>query len=434
MVDFTLNGLTVIFLSLLTFYLIIYKRIDVIGEPISILSFVLSFSISLVFIIYGFSDYMILIFIHIVTLLIFISIGCIFFRRFFNVSNNTSFNYTQRPTSTFKLGFLSFFSWLSFLIIMIMNLVHLYKNGSALFSEDIDEAKTMGFSDGGGIIRRLNWSLLYFNFFCFFVLYHLTKNKIYLFSITILILLLLSLGSKGALIDVILIISILYSSRYFFQGNIKKLNFTVTVLGAIGLVFSVIVYALTVQSAEMAFAKMYTRLLYFGDINLYLGSERISHVLSSYDFFDFIDYLFNPLLGFFRITDYYTPLGTQFVNAYNAGSQSVDGNYGPNLTFYATAILFFGDYTGLVFSALVGFFVGFLKSLSSSISITNVVRYIVYCYCYFMCFTLVLDPLMFAGRVFDSILIIGSLFTFSKIIWFFLKSIKSTGLKIHHDN
>jgi len=421
MIDFDVYGLFTIVFFVFLFFVFAKSCIDVIAEPIALITITLAFSMSFIWVVYGYSHYSLIVFFQLFLFFSFLRCGDLFARKFFKI-RKTDNSIPVNKNSIIGLPFLTFFSWLAFFIIIILNAIHIYQSGSALLSGNIDEAKTMGFSGGSGIIRRINWSLLYFDFFCFALLYRLTKHIGNVVAMAILTLLLISLGSKGALISVLVMFSVLFASKSFFSGDRKRLNFKVFIYGGAGLLFSMFIFIISSDNFFEALSKFYTRLMYFGDVNLYLNNDYVSQQFSHFDFFNFIDFALNPLTSMFRLTDYYLPVGVQFVHALNEGRISIDGNYGPNLTFYATAILFFGWLGGGVFSSIVGFYVGFIRRVCITITITKPFRFLFYCYSYFLCLTLVTDPLMFIGIIYDSLFFVLGTIVFSKILWLLLKN------------
>ncbi|WP_220721020.1 hypothetical protein [Agarivorans litoreus] len=385
------------------FYILLRKQVVLITEPSAVIFIILGFSFSFVWLMYGYSNYTLIIFLHLLTFFLSINFGAAILRLF----RMQSLNNTINSLKFCNKGFV-FFTWCCFFVVLIANLYHINKAGIAILSESVDEAKTMGFSGGGGLVRRINWSLLYFNFISLFVLYRLKRERSFLVGCLTLALLLLLSGSKGAIISILLLVSVTLASPRFFKGNRRVLNYKLIFFGGVGILFAGFIYFLSSTDVSSALSKLYLRFLYFGDVNLYLANSYVRLSFESLDLFSLLNYIFNPLLGFFRLADYYTPIGVQLVHTFNAGRASVDGDFGPNLSFYATAILFFGDYFGLIFSSGIGVFFGAVRTYALQVKVSRLFRYCLSAYAYFMLYSLVLDPLMFIGRVYDSIILIGT--------------------------
>jgi len=386
----------------LFFYVFLRKQVALITEPSGVIFIILGFSFSFVWIMYGYSNYTLVIFLHLFVFFFSVNLGSTTLGLFRVGLPNGEISSLRDNNSGFE-----FFTWCCFVVVLTANLYHINKSGVAIFSENIDEAKTMGFSGGSGLVRRINWSLLYFNFISLFVLYRLKRRRSFLVGCVSLTLLLLLSGSKGAIISILMLVSVTLVSPYFFKGSRRSLNYKLMFFGGVGVLFAGFVYFLSSPDASSALSKLYLRFLYFGDVNLYLANSYVRHSFESLDLFSLLDYIVNPLLGFFRLADYYTPIGVQFVHALNAGRASVDGDFGPNLSFYATAILFFGDYLGLVFSFCIGVFFGAVRTYALQVKVSRLFLYCLSAYIYFMSYSMVLDPLMFIARVYDSVMLIG---------------------------
>ena len=289
--------------------------------------------------------------------------------------------------------------------LLFLNFYHIVTSGAAIFSDNIAEAKTSGFDGGSGVIRRLNWSLFYFTLLVNFFLFYCTKAR--LFKILFLLLMIVQIlgGNKGAIVSVIILLSAImvnYNLSNYKYLFIKKVRLYLP----ISIIFAVFVIFISVGNLEQAFSHFVTRLLYFGDVNIYLNDNTVLMHFSNWGPLDFIKYAFNSITGMFRITDYYKPIGTILVDIYNAGNISFKGNLGPNIPYFASGIIFFGIPGCFIFSIFIGFLLALIKFNCEYNSAKNMWSLLVASYLYFMTYTLIQDPLAFLGRITDSIVLI----------------------------
>lgn len=408
-----ISPLIILLLSLF----LIKNYIRSITEPIVFIIFTQSFSLGLVFIQNNFNAYFFLILFNYIIL---ISSFYIFYYSLLSNKKNTSkiaVNYVNVNQSFLNI---KVFAIIASLLLIIFNLKHIYTTGAAIFSDNISEAKTTNFNDGGGIIRRLNWSLLYFVIMInFFIFYHLKVKLFKLLFFSLIILQILG-GNKGALVSVIFLLSSMMVNKTF-NDSLSYFNRKIKIYLPISIFFAIFILFLSSDTLEKAFDHFIIRLLYFGDVNIYLSDDNVINYFNNWGVKEFIDYLFNSFTGMIGLVSYNQPIGTIMVSIYNGGNLNFSANLGPNLPYYATGIIFFGTYGSFILSFLIGFFLAYIKFRCEEYNGNNIWGLFIFSYLYFMMYTLTQDPIAFFGRIFDSIILITPILIISIILTTIIK-------------
>ena len=265
-----------------------------------------------------------------------------------------------------QLDGLSYFTLISFLIILIANFYFMSVKGLIIFSKDPSLDKIQAFDSGGGIgaIRRINWGLLPLDSVCAMFLFLKTRKKRYLIILLILVLLTMSGGTKGAILIFVFMISILgvFSSIKLSKSfnNLNKIKIPILIIGLVAAIFIISATSENISSSLMSLG---LRFLYFGDIILYYYTpESVVH-FQKLNFSDYLSYEFNPLLGLLRVVPYTLPLGFQMVEYAFSHNENLESVFGPNIPFYVKGHIFFGAYGALIYSFLVGCIIGFCRKL-----------------------------------------------------------------------
>ncbi len=264
--------------------------------------------------------------------------------------------------------FLTIFCNIAMIVIVIANVYLISQKGIALFSDDPSESKVTSFSSGGGlgIVRRINWGLLYFVGLVYMYLFLQNGKKIHLFAILLLIILSSFGGSKGALLFFIQSFSFISLIANFKKNEnfkvLKKVTFLLIPVAAI-LVFYIL-FAVW-RDVSSTFIAIGTRFLLFGDaMGYYYDKFSIKH-FAPYSIFDFIYNELNGIFGFFRLAPYKIPLGYE-LEMFQANTSTVPV-FGPNVPFYVKGHIYFGYVGAIVYSFLLGMVIGKIRLLMSKL-------------------------------------------------------------------
>jgi hypothetical protein len=249
------------------------------------------------------------------------------------------------------------------IIIILANIYLISKTGIALLAEDPSAAKSENFSTGGGLglIRRMNWGILYLCslFLIYLILYK--KSALYVTLSFVLIFILVLSGSKGVLLYFITLIPLLSKFEDVKHLKIFKwIDLSKYVLLCGGVILAlVIIIAGTKGSTEQAVFALASRFLFFGDAMLYYYDHYSVKYFSHFNFIEFLNLELNSILGFFRIVSYKRPLGFELVNF--KFSMISDTVFGPNVPYYVKGHIFFGSVGAVIYSFFVGGVVGLIR-------------------------------------------------------------------------
>lgn len=280
-----------------------------------------------------------------------------------NKRKNVSSNLLDASSSA--ISDIKLFALFSFIVIVLANLYLIKVKGVPLLADDPTAAKTEIYTQGQGLglIRRMNWGLLYIT--ALFLIYlYLYKNSFkYIFSCVFLLIILILSGSKSVLVYFFTLIPLLANFNDVKKASsFKIINYSkyLMVAGAVGLSLGIIVLA-TKGSLEQALFGLGTRFLYFGDVMLYYYDYYSVKHFSSRGFLDFINEDFSFILGFFRLGEYKKALGIELVDY----RFQISGGllFGPNVPYYVKGHIFFGAVGGIIYSFIVGGIVGSVRSM-----------------------------------------------------------------------
>jgi len=289
-----------------------------------------------------------------------------------------------------------------FIILLLVNLMIYQTTGFAIFSEDPTMAKVANFTDGGGIYRRLLWTLTPL---CIAgsVILILSKYKRKLFVIFVVILLLLSIlsGSKGSLLVYVFYVFILSNHKIFKTTFMaQKIQKTLPLLLLLAVFTALLVLTIETNGIESAIYHLINRLLFNGDVVIYYYIPMIHNYFSDYDFFTYIYNIFNGVLGMLRIVPYETPTGYQMVYEFNNGNLPFDMVLGPNTPVYIVSDMYFGPILGIFYSFFVGSFIAFSRQLFLQKQ-SNAISFLIKTWLYMASFTFMVEAPLFIGRLFE---------------------------------
>ncbi len=111
--------------------------------------------------------------------------------------------------SSTEISFIKWYAIFSAMLLLMANAIQMKTNGIVLFSNNPSEAKVTSFTEGSGIIKRLNWGMLYVTGLFLIVMFLLRKKLKYVFLFFIILTIPALGGSKGALLYFVLLIALL---------------------------------------------------------------------------------------------------------------------------------------------------------------------------------------------------------------------------------
>lgn len=405
-------------LGILLLLLLIYRsHILSVFDPLTIFLVTQAFSIELAFLLLDEVDYLI----NFLSCQFAFTFGFLLFAG--SPVKRTSFNETKllKP-NLHALSLIKLFAVLSFIIIIACNIYLIRATGVGLLADDPSAAKAEVFLDSGGlgIIRRVNWGMLYLcALFCIY-LYLFKRSFLYLaFSIVLLLLLLLS-GSKGVLLYFIALIPLLYQFKDVrARSEFQFLNGSKYVMLVGGFALAIyIIFSGMKGSLQEAFFGLGSRFLFFGDAMLYYYDKFSVKHFSVYNMGTFLFDEFNGPLGFLRIFPYEKPLGFKMVD-YQLMFEG-DTIFGPNVPYYVKGHIYFGSVGAVLYSFVVGGIVGmvrnwFYKLLERPVSILKALLIV---HLNITIFSFPQDSQLFIGVLFDTLVLSLPIWLFWSVMLF----------------
>ena len=321
-------------------------------------------------------------------------------REFKNIYSPNAFKFSNDDQN-----FIEVFFHLSFFIVVLFNIILICQKGVALFAEDPSEAKVTSFSGGGilSLVRRINWGLTYFVGFLAMCLYIIENKKKYILQFIVVIGFQSIGGSKGAILYCIQAISFFALITSINKTEqFKQLKRFAYYLIPVAVSLSLyILFAVTKKLEDSVYA-LGIRFLCFGDSMLYYYDHFSVKYFQHYNFIDFLNVELNSILGFFRLANYSIPLGYQLVMFQN--NTSTLPIFGPMVPFYTKGHIFFGFFGSLIYTLLLGFFVGFIrkKLITEFKKSFNAISCIIYIFLNLFVFGILFDSSLFFCVIFDT--------------------------------
>jgi hypothetical protein len=244
-------------------------------------------------------------------------------------------------------------------IIVVANLYLGISAGFPLFSSNPSAAKVMVYSGGVGLVRRINIGP--YTFFCCGCVYLLAigyKTKLFLCLIFISTVFIALSGAKSALLVLLTVQALVFAHSGLKKSRqiAKKINkyMLITCIGAVGVALTVTIK--DQGSIILGLQALLQRILLTGDgILYYFGERERIMALTDRSLAGYWHYLTNDTLAMLRLADYDEPLGSVILGQGNNG-------FGPNAQSFLCADLFFGPVWGCLYSATIGYTMGFLRT------------------------------------------------------------------------
>ena len=330
------------------YYIVVFKFVYSILDPLFIYIFSLSFSSVLVITVLDDQPKYLM---HFFICQAFFFIGFILI---FNITKKDDKPTVVSSNKFFDYHILRITFYVLFVVYFIGNIVTLYTTGFALLNDDPTLAKVENFSKGIGIIFVINLGVGGF-LTSTLLFYILTKPKITDFVLLIVILIFTSLeGSKGGLLRILITLTLLLNHSLFSHKHkfikVARLLIPLGLLLALVVIFTVL--SKENSDSEQAFFAFIRRLLYGADALFTFYLPVNEQYFARFQFWDYPSHFFNQILAFLRITENHEALGNVMVA--NAFPNRVGTIVGPNTPFNIEGQIFFGYYGAIVYSMIVG--------------------------------------------------------------------------------
>jgi len=313
--------------------------------------------------------------------------------------------------------------WLSTLILLFANIFLFMVRGNVpILSENPSEAKVQLFTEGFGLIKRINFVFIPTSFaIALMKLFNpirqpIMKEKYRLYGVLgAIFLVTLAQGSKGSLVIILTVMSYLLFISTIINNltlaeKIKKYAIYLFIL-AVG--YMVLVISLS-NGSEDVIIPLTTRFVAAGDVFYFFYTYDL---LSSFDLnlFDFLYRAFNPLLAMFRIVDYEYSFGELIL--YHSVGIFPQG-FGPNTQHHIEGLLFFGQYFFWLHSFITGVIISLVRTrfLLFIIKRFNQLWLVIYLLLATHIVTIAWESALFASTFYDILLMFTPLLLLSAIV------------------
>jgi|GEM_PF-1707348 len=310
--------------------------------------------------------------------------------------------------ASIEISFIKWFAVLSTIVLLIANAVQMKLTGIVLFSDNPSATKVTSFTEGTGIIKRLDWGMLYVSGLFLIVMFLLRKQAKYAVLFCFILVIPALGGSKGALLFFVLAISLLSCFGHIRNDKLfKKIRIGGFILLGIAIVLAGIIirYSNSVDSYEGILFSFVARFLFYGDSMMFYYNKPVIDYFSGYNIINYFSDDFNSVFGLLRLTPYTEQLGYRLVNYYfNINSNT----WGPSIPFYIKGNMYFGYYGSFIYSFVIGSIIGFVRNRfykivrqhSPALAYSLIVIYI-----NMMIYTLAQDSPVFISVMFDTVLL-----------------------------
>jgi oligosaccharide repeat unit polymerase len=250
------------------------------------------------------------------------------------------------------------------LLLLLMLIIRASTQGLAIFAPDPEMAKVETNTGGFGLITRIVAPAIIMSLaigFLFYTSRLITAKKLFIILIPSL-LLLLSSGSKGALLSIIVAYAaaLAYQVRVFQNFIIPKSGRTIAILIIFLLSYSLLVLLIrgSEETNPMLFAAttMAVRFLAFGDAVYYFFFNDLYLKILSHPISYIWDYMVVPTFAVIRLVDYEVTLGLKI-----SGEMFGMERGGPNPTMFVEGYVYFGIIFGLVYVFFIGVIFQYLR-------------------------------------------------------------------------
>jgi hypothetical protein len=297
-------------------------------------------------------------------------------------------------------------------LIVVANLYLGITAGFPLLSADPSLSKVTSLQGGLGGVRRLNMGP--FQFLCcgcalFIALGHRRSLAICLLLISSALVALS--GSKGALLPLIFVQAfVVFHKGLAEQGRyIAKLR--KLALPSFGLALAVALVVVIRDNGGLAqgISALAYRTLMFGDVILFYYPRRGAiPEFMGYGFWNYVQYLLDPILGLLRLKEYSEALGTVIVGNLASG-------FGPNPQYFVRADIFFGPLYGCGYCLGLGYVIGRLRKMFFVVRTGNALVFTYTLMLAVAAFILATDSQLFVLEVTDATLLLCPLWVLAHL-------------------
>ena len=280
-----------------------------------------------------------------------------------------------------------------FLLLIICQLLTYIISGIPIFNED--RLNTYSKGNGIGILSYIiNFSTIYCIIYSFYLIGKKTKRIICVFILTVIAIFALLTGSKSS----ILIIAFgYYFYKYYYRRekiNLKKFKRFIPLF----IIFPIMILMIQRNlGLTDAIAGVWNRFIANGDGYWQAYPEN---TLDNINIKHPWVYLFSRILAPFRIISYdqiETVIGIQLNSIVNADINIIGGS---NTRLPVLSWILFG-WKGLILSSILGTITALWKTRLPSILPSGILSVIFYAYIYISLISVITDPLLSSGKVFD---------------------------------
>lgn len=306
---------------------------------------------------------------------------------------------------------------ISVIVLLLANSLVWIERGIPVFSEDPNKVKTLFYTGGYGIVRRINWGLGQY-VIILAVLNLLAKKN----TLSVIVFLLASgiqitTGNKGDLLGILFLVGLLsLYKKSDFNSAVKDMSVWLVGLACLPVV---LVFAKYADSPTVFLSLVVERLVGFGDLIFYWRLDYLREYFSNlYSAGEYFGHLFNPVMGMLRISEYNLPIGNLMVAYSLPIGESVYSAYGPNTLFYVKGQLFFGPVGGAIYVSFLSLFFCYVRRLLLGLSNASSPVVAGVFFINSLSFSIFGEDSLFLSKVIDLLIILAPLYLLSSLVAF----------------
>lgn len=263
---------------------------------------------------------------------------------------------------------------LTFFLVLSNGILFIVKGTVPILSSNPSDAKVILYEGGWGIVRRWNFIFTSLSTAIIFVklanpVTKTSRNKklFLIISLVIVVMVLISTGSKSALVRVITS----FFPMYFIHVVLNKYSGSGIALNnylkyikkfILWMLIAAVAYMFLVLFLSYGDGNVLTslliRLVSAGDAFFYYYVFDLNHYFNKAPV-DFITNIFNPLLGMIRLVDYEYPIGAYMISyVYDLPLRA----FGPNAQFPIEGLVYFGPYGAWLYAFFLGMIISLVRT------------------------------------------------------------------------
>lgn len=297
-------------------------------------------------------------------------------------------------------------------IIIVANLYLGASTGFPIFSDNPSVTKVTSYSGGLGIVRRINMGPYVFCCCgCVYLAMIRHQSRLAIALLTCSSVFIMMSGSKGALLSLVFAQATALghpglTRNHLFVAKVKRYALYTLILGT--------VVALTVLirdqgSFSLGVLALFKRILLTGDVILLYFADRARVVATTQQsLLGYLQYLMGETLSMLRLKEYAEPLGSVILGIGNTG-------FGPNAQYFVVADLFFGPILGCLYSFVVGYAIGYLRTIFIKDSRSSPILFVLKLTLAVLSFSLVTEAADFVNEIVTTVLILSPLWLLARL-------------------